>query len=506
MTRPSAFEQVTGGRHASLDALFREARLRRPDAVALRDPPDREAFTDHAPRVLTYSQADRAISAIAARLRGAGLPADAVIGLQLPNIAEATLAILGVLRAGMIPALIPLLWRKADAVAALSGISPKAVIVCRRLGETDHAQLAAEIAAEMFSIRHVFAFGTELPDGVTPLDDVFAAEAAAFHDPLDIAPDNIAVVTFDVSPSGTLACARSHRALVACGLGPVMEADLRDDAAILSPYAPASLAGLALATLPWLLTGGTLHLHQPFDGESLAAQVAGQSFDLIVLPGPIASRVADAGVLQGHAGLKAIALAWRAPESIAGGISPRLFGVPLIDVRLFGEAGLVATRRQLESRPAPFLAGIIAPAFPECEIGEVLRTANGTVGLRGAMLAQAPYPTGAGHASAPAPDAERIVDTGFPCLIERDTLIVTGPPQGLVSLGGYRFALKDLQDRLNRIERGCTLAALPNALIGYRLAGESADRSTMRRSLTEFGANPLIVRAFRERSDEAPAA
>ena len=68
---------------ATLDDLFRRAAARRPDALALVDPPDRDSFTDGAPRRLTYAQADRVVSAIAARLRTLGLPTDAVVGIQL---------------------------------------------------------------------------------------------------------------------------------------------------------------------------------------------------------------------------------------------------------------------------------------------------------------------------------------------------------------------------------------------------------------------------------------
>ena len=94
----------------TLDDLFRRAGVRHPGVVALIDPPDREHFTDSAARRLTYAQADRAISAIAARLRSLGLPTDTVVALQLPNTVESVLAFFGIIRAGMIAAPLPLLW------------------------------------------------------------------------------------------------------------------------------------------------------------------------------------------------------------------------------------------------------------------------------------------------------------------------------------------------------------------------------------------------------------
>ena len=66
----------------TLDDVFRRAATRRPGGLALADPPDRQSFTDGAPRHLTYTEADRVVSAIAARLRTLGLQTDAVVGLD----------------------------------------------------------------------------------------------------------------------------------------------------------------------------------------------------------------------------------------------------------------------------------------------------------------------------------------------------------------------------------------------------------------------------------------
>jgi non-ribosomal peptide synthetase component E (peptide arylation enzyme) len=56
----------------TLDHMFRRAATRRPDALALIDPPNRESFTGGPPRRLTYAETDRIVSAIASTLRGLG--------------------------------------------------------------------------------------------------------------------------------------------------------------------------------------------------------------------------------------------------------------------------------------------------------------------------------------------------------------------------------------------------------------------------------------------------
>ncbi len=100
----AAIETAPGQSRITLDGLFRRVAARRPGAIALADPPNRDAFTDRPPLRLTYAEADRAISAIAGRLRRMGLTTDAIVGIQMPNVAENILTILGVLRAGLIAA------------------------------------------------------------------------------------------------------------------------------------------------------------------------------------------------------------------------------------------------------------------------------------------------------------------------------------------------------------------------------------------------------------------
>ena len=112
----------------TIDDVFRRVALRRPNALALVDAPNRETFTDGPPRQLTYAEADRVVAAIAGRLRRMGLPIDSIIGIQLPNTVENLLTILGVIRAGMIAAPLPVLWRRVDAVATLTRLGGKALI------------------------------------------------------------------------------------------------------------------------------------------------------------------------------------------------------------------------------------------------------------------------------------------------------------------------------------------------------------------------------------------
>ena len=105
MTQPTA--------SPTLDTLFKRILARQPDALALVDPPNKQRVTGQPPKRLTYAQADRIISSLAAHFIEAGLPSNSVIAVQLPNTIEFDLTVLAAFRAGLVVAVLPLLWRQS---------------------------------------------------------------------------------------------------------------------------------------------------------------------------------------------------------------------------------------------------------------------------------------------------------------------------------------------------------------------------------------------------------
>jgi hypothetical protein len=486
---------------STLDDLFRRALARRPDAPALIDPPDRSSFTDGPVRRLSYAEADRAIAALAARLREFGLPTDAVVAIQLPNTVESVIALLAVMRAGLIAAPLPLLWRHADAATALSRVAARALIGCQRVGDVVHGDLAMHIAAETFTIRFLCGFGENLPDGVVPLDDIFEGDDEPPAVERQGAPsDHVALLTFDITADGIVPVARSHAELMAAGLAVHLEARIEPDSVFLGALAAASFAGVAGMILPWLLAAGTLVLHHPFAPAVFARQRSEENCAVAVLPGPMVMRLAEAGLIAGET----VLAVWRAPERLHSS-APWSGSAPLVDIAVFGEIGLIAARRGAGGKPAGLPTGrVTAPRGSEhgIHVLNVSRMPNGTVALSGPMVPHASFPPGAERGSAPKFGvSETAIETGYPCRVDRDTKLLTidGPPSGIISVGGYRFALRAMQELVGGIEDGSTLAALPDMLAGHRLAGSGSDREAICDALLAHGANPLLVAAFRAR-------
>jgi hypothetical protein len=510
-------QPASTGVDATLDDLFRAAAARRPDAIALRDPPNRESFTDGAARQLTYAQADRMVAAIAGRLRDElNLAADAVVGLQIANTVEGVLTLLAVLRAELIAMPLPLLWRRADAIGAIRRCGASALIVSGRIGATDHFDLAVNAAAEAFTVRQVCGFGPHPPDGAITLDDLDAAYGTVAVEAGEraAAPGrgaHLAAVTWDVAAEGAVPVARSHAQLIAGGLAILLESRIPQNAVILSTMAPGSFAGMAMTLLPWLLVGGTLALHHPFDGATFTQQCRDLHGDAVVVPGPLVALLAAAGDLSELRPHASVIAAWRAPEQLRRAADWQDGSRSLIDVRLFGEIGLIAGRRASAGKPAPIpLGAVLAPrgAQGALAVAEVAATARGTLALRGPMVPTRAFPPGAERTALPhfAAAADGFVDTGYAAEIGREagTLVVSRSPAGLVSFGGYRFAVAELTSLVNGLDPSGTLAVRPDALAGHRLAGTAANPEAIRMALRGIGANPLLVEAFAARPKPVP--
>jgi AMP-binding enzyme len=497
---------VTQSASPTLDSLFKRVLARQPEALALVDPLNKQRITGQTRKRLTYAQADRAISAIAAHFIESGLPANSVLAVQLPNTVEFALTVLAAHRCGLVVAPMPLLWRHAELTAALNRTAARAIVTTSRIDGVLYADFAMNAAAEAFSIRHVCGFGDDLPEGMASLDQAMLRESPTTRAVIQDGR-KASLISFDVTADGFRPVPRAHFALIAGGLAISLESDVPQGATIMSTFAPMSFAGLASSLAVWLLTGGTLVLHHPFDEEVLQSQINDHSCDTLIAPAPLALRMAELDLDASMPSLRNVIGLWRAPEQVASSASWIAQRATLTDVYLFGEAGLFGARRTAEDgspasiKPGPHGAPREVPGSSIA--GEILLTPTGTLGLRGPMVPAAAYaPPQQPNDSLIASPPRDYIDTEYAARLDRSTgaINITAPPSGIMAVGGYRFLANDLQEWSRRLGQGALLTALPDRLAGHRLAGRAQDNARARNAMAELGLNPLMVEAFRDRT------
>ena len=220
--------------------------------------------------------------------------------------------------------------------------------------------------------------------------------------------------------------------------------------------------------------------------------------------------LAEAGLL-GHAELKTCSRVWRAPERLAA--QPAVAASERQAHRHAGvrrdRAGRLARAMPTAGRRRCRPSAIVAPrgSASAVPVAEIARTGAGTLALRGPMVPRHAFPPGAERGRAPhlKPDATGFVDTCYPCRLDRmtGTMTITGPPPGIVSVGGYRFVLSELDEtgparrrRRRRRPRCPTPRRAPprRHLRRWRRA---------RRARPGLGVNPLLADAFRDRTRQA---
>jgi len=211
--------------------------------------------------------------------------------------------------------------------------------------------------------------------------------------------------------------------------------------------------------------------------------------------------LADAGLLGGP--IKTILGLWRAPEQLAAA-APWQHEAALVDIASFGEIGLLPAWRGTDGQPTPIPRGKIAVprGAPEAvAVIETARSKSGTLTLRGPMVPTQPFPPGVEQGSEERVAPDGLFDTGYACRIARDrgTIVLTAPPAGITATGFYRFRQSEVDDAVAAIDPAAVIVAVPDALLGQRLAGSARDGAAITSELEGLGVNALIAGAFRSR-------
>src|SRR5258708_11889164 len=197
-----------------------------------------------------------------------------------------------------------------------------------------------------------------------------------------------AISSCDVTVDGFRPVPRTHLGLIAGGLALSLESDVPQGTTVMSAFAPSSFAGLTSSLVVWLLSGGALALHHPFDGDVLEQQINEHGCETLVAPAQLALRLTEMEMASRLPALRNVISLWRAPEQVASSPAWTQPQAALTDVYLFGEAGLFSAPPRQDAPPPPILPrphwsplGVPDPSVS----GDTLLAPKGTLGLRGPM-------------------------------------------------------------------------------------------------------------------------
>ena len=384
---------------------------------------------------------------------------------------------LGAWRAGLTVAAVPMLWRAEEIAKVCEEVAPKALIgVASFVGEK-RAETLCAVAASQLSVRFVLGFGRELPDGVASLDEAIAAGQTGRERLMDSPPrlSPAMMATFTARADAPLvAIARREEELLAQGAMTVLSLSLDGGDVILeSLSASTGPVGLSLGLMAWLVSGGTLVQHTPFDYQPFVEQLLDSGATVTAMPPPILAELVKDGVLrQPSCRLRRLGAVWSMPELAASAPPPFYGATPLLfDVYPLGDLASLVLRRETRSGLTSLPIGRIdfeddeTTVFIETKLGRVRAGESDELLLRGPLV-----PRGKGPLAC---DAEGFVSTGLRAEAEPgdSSRLRIRRDAELLHHGGFAVAASEL-DRLYQSFPGHLDAAcfvLSDPIIGERI-------------------------------------
>jgi len=258
------------GRENILDLLYARAE-QRPEMEALVDPYNKADLVGLEPRRMTYREIIRDVDRLALSLMESGLGKDDVVLVQLPNTAELVITLFAVARAGGIPSPLPMQWRTHEIRHALALTEATMMVVPREFHGFSHLEMARELKADFPGLGRLIVVGEGAPEYALRFQDLLEGGDVSGEERKRLEerrPDANEVFTICWT-SGTeadpKAVPRSHNHWLAISRAAV-ESFLPDEECVyLSLFPAINMAGLGAVLVPWVITGGKMVLHHPFD-------------------------------------------------------------------------------------------------------------------------------------------------------------------------------------------------------------------------------------------------
>lgn len=287
----------------TLGAMFVETAVRQPTAFAVADPPNRSALWGKAAQQWTWGELLEQVGRYTAWLHRQGLRKDDIIVLQLPNCVELHALYLACAISGVIVSPVPMQYRWHELSHVLSITGARFAITTQRVGSFHAAEQWAAYMTQCAALEQVWCYrdGSDdaLPPAIGDLDAALTATTGWNAAALCAHMEAIGLTAHDVFTicwtSGTEARSkgvpRNHNEWLVVGQSVVEAGRLQPGNQLLIPFPFVNMAGVSTSLVAWLLIGGGLRHHHPFDIEVFLTQLRTSLIDYTVAAPAVLSRL-----------------------------------------------------------------------------------------------------------------------------------------------------------------------------------------------------------------------
>ena len=277
--------------------LFVRQLQQRPDAEAVVDAPNRAEFAHGAPRRLSWRSLADEVDRVCLVLLEQHVRRDDIVLAMLPNCVEQFALYLACIRLGVVVTPVPVQYREHELEHILSLTDATAAFTFCHIGRPGHAHPAAamlrDLRARHPALKSVLAWGDEAVPGVAHLGNTPAQPLPADQlRRVALAAQSAAISANDVVTicwtSGTEAAPkgvpRSHNEWLIIAPSIIEAANLPAQARLLNPFPLVNMSGFSSAFATWLVLGGTVVQHHPFDLPIFLRQLRDEHIDYTVAP------------------------------------------------------------------------------------------------------------------------------------------------------------------------------------------------------------------------------
>jgi acyl-CoA synthetase (AMP-forming)/AMP-acid ligase II len=247
-----------------------------PEKVCLVDPLNREAILGQKPERLTYAELSRAVDATAEALLAKGLGKDDIIMVQLPNCWELAMLYLAIPRMGGLISPMPMQWRSSELEYIAKLTEAAAIITVGTFGNFNHREMAGNVQAKQASVREIIL--------LDEIREMARGPVTGKLEGIDIDPNNIFTLCWssgtEAEPKG---CPLSHnnwifQSTLCFEMAPIHWGDNLITAGPL-----VNMASIGTVFIPWIIGGGKMVLHHPFDGGAFVMQLMSEEIHYTLL-------------------------------------------------------------------------------------------------------------------------------------------------------------------------------------------------------------------------------
>lgn len=245
---------------------FKENVAREPDFVCLVDPPNKEALMGLKAERVTFRELDRAADAVAEALLARGIKKDDIIMVQLPNCWELAMLYLAITRAGGLISPMPMQWRQSEASFIAGMTEARAFITIDEFAGFKHREMVENLQQKQPSIKDIIS----LPE----LHEMTKGEVTGKLDEIKIDANDAFTLCWssgtEAQPKG---CPMSHNNWMCEGYLKYETAPIKPGYNLITAGPLVNMASIGTIFIPWLMSGGKLALHHPFDGPTFIMQL-----------------------------------------------------------------------------------------------------------------------------------------------------------------------------------------------------------------------------------------